>query len=84
MRSRSRMYFRKQKKEKDDDEIDKDYRELEVMKINYAAEGEIVELRWQDGKFVPLLRGSQSSVNLQTLRTSQTVQQPSAPMMRNF
>jgi RecA-family ATPase len=51
---RSRMYFRKEKQDKDNDgEIDKDYRELEVMKINYAAEGEVVELRWQDGVFVP-------------------------------
>jgi RecA-family ATPase len=56
---RSRMYFNKGKKKKEEeddgppDKNDEDYRELEVMKLNYGREGEIVPLRWFDGKFIP-------------------------------
>jgi RecA-family ATPase len=49
---RSRMYFRGEEKESKDDEIDANYRELEVMKANYAVKGEIVRLRWNNGVFV--------------------------------
>ncbi len=48
---RAHMYFRKG--EGGDDEADKDYRELEVMKANFAPDGEIVKVRWSDGVFVP-------------------------------
>jgi RecA-family ATPase len=53
---RSRMYFHKPKMSKDDDggeEIDKDLRQLDVMKSNYGPPGETVRVRWKDGVFVP-------------------------------
>lgn len=51
---RSRMYLRKGEEEEDANGlIDNDYRELETMKANYAAKGEVVRLHWNDGVFVP-------------------------------
>ena len=50
---RSRMYFHGQQKDDPDDDIDRDYRELEVMKANYTLNGEVVKLRWSNGVFAP-------------------------------
>jgi RecA-family ATPase len=50
---RSRMYFRGEQKDDPDDDIDRDYRELEVMKANYTLNGEVVKLRWRNGVFAP-------------------------------
>jgi RecA-family ATPase len=49
---RARMYFHKPQKEKDF-EADPDERVLEVMKSNYGPPGEVINLRWQNGLFVP-------------------------------
>lgn len=50
---RSRMYLRRAVTEKDE-EPDPDLRLLEMMKSNYARAGEIVNVRWQNGLFVPI------------------------------
>jgi RecA-family ATPase len=49
---RSRAYMRVPLTEKGD-EIDSDVREIEFMKNNYGRQGDVVQVRWQDGLFVP-------------------------------
>ena len=50
--SRSRLYLNRPKDE-EDAEIDTDVRLLARKKANYAAIGDTIKLRWQDGVFVP-------------------------------
>lgn len=50
---RLRMYLRRIKGDKDDPEPNPNQRELEVMKSNYSAKGEMVSVVWQDGVFKP-------------------------------
>lgn len=51
---RSRLYFSSVKsRDADGDEPELDVRQLQVMKSNYGPAGEIVNLRWRDGVFVP-------------------------------
>lgn len=47
--ARARMYLR----EPDGEDHDPDERTLEVMKSNYGPPGETINLRWQNGVFVP-------------------------------
>lgn len=57
---RSRLYFTRDKKKKktsdddeeEDDDSASDLRLLRVMKLNYAKQGEEVEVRWDNGVFV--------------------------------
>jgi RecA-family ATPase len=50
---RSRLYFKRAKTDKGE-EPDPDLRVLEVMKANYGPIGEIINLRWKNGLFVPV------------------------------
>jgi len=64
--SRARLYLSKikadTKEEVEDDDDLGDIRVLEVMKTNYAREGEKIELAWTEGLFVPV-----SSLKAKTL-----------------
>jgi RecA-family ATPase len=50
---RSRLYMRRAATEKDE-EPDPNLRVIEVMKSNYGPVGEIINMRWKDGVFVPV------------------------------
>jgi len=51
---RARLYLRRQPRaKKDEPQPAPNARTLEVMKNNYGATGEKIELRWQDGLFLP-------------------------------
>jgi RecA-family ATPase len=50
---RSRLWMRRATTEKDE-EPDPDLRVIEIMKANYARTGEIINLQWKDGIFVPV------------------------------
>ena len=43
---RQRVYLTKLKEEKDGEPVDKDVRQLEVMKANWGASGEIITMKW--------------------------------------
>jgi RecA-family ATPase len=56
---RSRLWMRrpttdKGKDEDEEREPDPDLRVIEIMKANYARTGEIINIRWKDGVFVPV------------------------------
>jgi RecA-family ATPase len=56
---RSRLWMRrvttdKGKDEDEEREPDPDVRVIEIMKANYARTGEIINIRWKDGVFVPV------------------------------
>jgi RecA-family ATPase len=50
---RSRLYFKRAKTDKDE-EPEPDLRVLEVMKANYGPVGETINLRWNNGLFLPV------------------------------
>jgi RecA-family ATPase len=50
---RSRLWMRRATTDKEDEEPDPDLRVIEIMKANYARTGEIINIRWKDGVFVP-------------------------------
>lgn len=50
---RSRLYFKRAVTDKDE-EPDPDLRVLECKKSNYGPVGEIINLRWKDGLFLPV------------------------------
>jgi RecA-family ATPase len=52
---RSRLYFKFVKSDNEDEEpTDPDLRQLEVMKANYGPVGETINLRWNNGLFLPV------------------------------
>jgi RecA-family ATPase len=52
---RSRLWMRRVTTEKEEEEEpDPDLRVIEIMKANYARTGEIINIRWKDGVFVPM------------------------------
>jgi RecA-family ATPase len=55
--ARSRLYL-KRPKSGDSPDLDRDLRELEVMKSNYGPVGELVRLRWSNGLFLPDVEAS--------------------------
>jgi RecA-family ATPase len=66
---RSRLYFKRATTEKDE-EPDPDLRVLEVMKSNYGPIGEMINLRWKNGLFVPV----GGVTNLEKLAAEQAAQ----------
>ena len=76
---RSRLYFKRATTEKDE-EPDPDLRVLEVMKANYGPIGETINLRWQNGMFLPV--GGIS--NLDKLAAEQAAQRMFLDLLNRF
>jgi RecA-family ATPase len=54
---RARAYMRPPQTQKGED-IDSDLREIEFKKNNYGPQGDMIQVRWEKGVFVPLIEPS--------------------------
>ena len=76
---RSRLYFKRAVTDKDE-EPDPDLRVLEVMKSNYGPVGETINLRWNNGLFLPV----GGVTNLEKLAAEQAAEQLFLTLLDQF
>lgn len=76
---RSRLYFKRAITEKDE-EPDPDLRVLEIMKANYGPVGETINVRWENGVFVPV----GGVTNLEKLAAEQAAQHLFLSLLSRF